>query len=59
MIYDNLLLLLELCALVVLVGAGAWLMYRTRHSATITAPAPVAYDMRRDGQRLSVQTDHG
>ena len=59
MIYDNLLLLLELCALVVLVGAGAWLMYRTRQSATITASAPLAYDMRRDGQRLSVQTDHG
>ena len=59
MIDDNVLLLLELCALVVLAGAGVWRIYRTRHSATITAPAPVAYDMRRDGQRLSVQTDHG
>lgn len=54
MIDGNVLLLLELCALAVLVGVGVWRIYRTRQSATIDAPASVAYDMRQDGQRLSV-----
>ena len=57
MIDGNVLFLLELCALAVLVGVGVWRIYRTRHSATIIASVPVAYDMRQDGQRLSVQTD--
>ena len=57
MIDGNLLFLLELCALAALVGIGVWRIYRTRHSATISASAPLAYDMRQDGQRLSVQTD--
>ena len=57
MIDGNLLLLLELCALAVLVSAGVWRMFRSRRSATIDAAAPVAHDMRQDGQRLSVQTD--
>jgi hypothetical protein len=57
MIDGNLLFLLELCALTVLVGVGIWRIYRTRQSATTKASAPVEYDMRQDGQRLSVQTD--
>jgi hypothetical protein len=59
MIYGNLLFSLELGALAILVGAGVWRIYRTRQSTTTTinASAPVAYDMRQDGQRLSVQTD--
>jgi hypothetical protein len=57
MIDGNLLLLLELCALAVLVSAGVWLIARRRRSVTIGAAAPVAYDMRQDGQRVSVQTD--
>ena len=56
MIDGNLWFSLELCALAVLVGVGVWRIYRTRQSATINASA-VAYDMRQDGQRLSVQTD--
>lgn len=57
MIDGNLLFSLELIALAVLVGVGVWRIYRTRQSATINESAPVAYDMRQDGQRLSVQTD--
>jgi hypothetical protein len=57
MIDSNVLLLLELCALAVLVGVGVWRIYRTRQSAAIHPSASVAYDMRQDGQRLSVQTD--
>jgi hypothetical protein len=57
MIDDNVLLLLELCALAVLVGVGVWRIYRTRHPATIDAPAAVEHDMRQDGQLLSVQAD--
>jgi uncharacterized membrane protein YqjE len=54
---SNLLFLLELCALTVLVCVGIWRIYRTRQSTTINVSAPVAHDMRQDGQRLSVQTD--
>jgi hypothetical protein len=57
MINGNLLFSLELCALALLVGAGIWRIYRTQDSGTINESAPVAYDMRQDGQRLSVQTD--
>ena len=57
MISGNLLFSLELCALALLVGAGIWRIYRTRDSGAINASAPAAYDMRHDGQRLSVQTD--
>jgi hypothetical protein len=57
MIDGNVLLLLELCALAVLVGVGVWRIYRTRQSATINAPAAMAHDMRQDGQLLSVQAD--
>jgi len=57
MIDGNLLFLLELCALAVLLGLGTWRMFRTRQSATINASAPAAYDMRQDGQQLSVRTD--
>jgi hypothetical protein len=57
MIDGNLLFSLELCALAVLIGVGVWRIYRTRRSATLNASAPVAYDMRQDGQRMSVQTD--
>lgn len=55
MIGSNLLFWLEICALTVLVGIGIWRIYRTRQSATGKASTPVAYDMREDGQRLSVQ----
>jgi hypothetical protein len=54
MIDSNVLFLLELCALAALVGVGVWRIYRTRQSATINASASVAYDMRQDGQRLSL-----
>jgi hypothetical protein len=57
MIDDNVLFLLELCALAVLVGVGVWRIYRAQKSATIDAPAAVAHDMREDGQLLSVQAD--
>lgn len=68
MIDGNLLFWLEVCALTILVGVGIWRIYRTLQSARINpsallaasapvASAPVAYDMRRDGQRLSLQTD--
>jgi len=57
MIDTNLLFWLELGVLAVLVGAGIWSIYRTPHSATINASAPVVHDMRQDGQRLSLQTD--
>ena len=51
MIDGNLLFSLELCPLALLVGVGIWRVYRTRQSATINASAPVAYDMRQDGQQ--------
>ena len=54
MIDGDLLFLLELSALAVLVGVGVWRIYRTRLSATIIASVRVAYDMRQDGQRLSL-----
>ena len=57
MIDGNLLFWLELCALAVLVGVGAWHIYRTRQQATVNASASPAHDMRQDGQLLSVQTD--
>jgi len=56
MIDNNLYLSLELCALSALVGIGIWRIYRARISGESGASAPVAYDMRRDGQRLSLQT---
>jgi hypothetical protein len=56
MIDSNLLFWLEVCALTVLVGVGIWRICRTQQSATINVSDPVAYDMRQDGQRLSVQT---
>jgi hypothetical protein len=56
MIANNLLFLVELGALTVVVCVGIWHIYRTRKSATSTATsnvaAPVAYDMRQDGQRV-------
>ncbi len=48
---------LEVCALAVLIGLGTWRIYRTRQSPTIKASPPAEYDMRHDGQRLSVQAD--
>ncbi len=57
MIDGNLLLLLELCGLAVLVSLGVWRIFRTRQSATIDASAPVVHDMRKEGQRMNVQTD--
>lgn len=47
---------LELITLTLLVGVGMLHSYRVRRSATITASAPRAHDMRLDGQRLSLQT---
>jgi len=57
MIDTNLLFWLEVCALTVLVGVGIWRISRTPQSATINASDTVGYDMRRDGQRLSVQAN--
>jgi ABC-type nickel/cobalt efflux system permease component RcnA len=56
MIDTNLLFWLEVFALTVLIGVGIWHAYRTRQSAASKASAPMAYDMRENGQRLSVQT---
>jgi ABC-type nickel/cobalt efflux system permease component RcnA len=50
MIVGNLLLWLELCSLAVLVGVGAWHIYRARQRVTVDASVPVTYDMRKDGQ---------
>ena len=57
MIDGNLLFWLEVCALTALVGLGIWRIYRTQQTAVPNTTAPPAYDMRQDGQRLSVQTD--
>ena len=60
MIDSNLLLPLELFVLAVLVAIGVWRIYGiygARRSARIDALAPVAHDMRQDGQQLNVQTD--
>jgi ABC-type nickel/cobalt efflux system permease component RcnA len=57
MIDGNLLFWLEVSALTVLFGVGIWRIYRTQQPATINASDPVAYDMRQDGQQLSVQAD--
>ena len=57
MIDGNLVFSLELSVLVVLVGVGVWRIYRARRSGAVNAPAPMAYDMRRDGQRFGAQTD--
>jgi len=54
MIDVNLLFALELCALTVLIGAGIWRIYRALRAPSIDAAAPVAHDMRHDGQLLSV-----
>ena len=55
MIDDTLLLLLELCALALLIGAGVWRIYRPRLTATNDPSAPVAHDMRQDGQQLEME----
>lgn len=47
---------LELMTLTVLVGAGIWRIYTSMQSATINKSTPRTYDMRLDGQRLSLQT---
>ena len=52
MIDGNLLFSLELCALTVLIGAGVWRIYRALLIARIDTVAPVAHDMRHDGQQL-------
>jgi hypothetical protein len=57
MIDSNPLFWLEVCALTALVGVGIWRIFRTQLSATINVSNPVAYDMRRDGQRLSAHTN--
>ena len=56
MIDGNILLSLELFALAVVVAIGVWRIYGiygTRRSTKINALAPVAHDMRQDGQQLS------
>ena len=54
MIDDTLLLLLEICALALLIGAGVWRIYRTRLTAMNNPSASVAHDMRQDGQQLGI-----
>jgi len=56
MIGNNLYLTLELCALTALVGIGIWRIYRSWLPTKSNASAPVMHDMRRDGQRLILQT---
>lgn len=54
---DNILTLpLEEMTLTLLVGVGIWHSYHVRHSATINTFVPRPFDMRLDGQRLSLQT---
>ena len=45
---------LELMALTLVVGFGILYSYHSRRSVTITASAARPFDMRLDGQRLSV-----
>jgi hypothetical protein len=45
---------LELMTLTLLVGFGILYSYHNRRSVTIAAPAAPTFDMRVDGQRLSV-----
>ena len=56
MIDGSLLLALVLFALAVVVAIGVWRIYGiygTRRSTRVTTSAPMAHDMRQDGQRLS------
>jgi hypothetical protein len=52
--HDTLVLVAELCALFVLGGLGLWRIYKNQQSSQ-HEPHASAYDMRRDGQRLSSQ----
>jgi ABC-type nickel/cobalt efflux system permease component RcnA len=56
--HDTLLLALELAALAIVIGFGVWRFNRvSRRSNAVRqsdAPSRAGYDMRRDGQRLSV-----
>jgi hypothetical protein len=54
MIDTILMLPLELMALTLLVGFGSLYSYHSRQSVTITASAARPFDMRLDGQRLSL-----
>jgi len=57
---DTLLTLpLELMALTVVVGFGMLYSYNTRRSVPIDPEVTRPYDMRRDGQRLSLQFQVG
>jgi hypothetical protein len=57
MIDSNLLFWIEVCALTVLVGVGIWRFWLNQQSATIKVSDSMAYDMRQDGQRSSVQVN--
>jgi hypothetical protein len=50
---------LELMALTVLVGCGMLYSYGTRRSVPVDPQAPQPFDMRRDGQRLGLQSQFG
>ena len=50
---------LDLMALTVLVGFGMLYSYGARRSVQIEAQANRPYDMRRDGQRLGLQSQVG
>ena len=52
--HDTLLLAAELFALFALGGVGLWRVYRGQQMSEDESHAP-AYDMRRDGQRLTSQ----
>ena len=53
---DSLLLWIELGFLVVALGVGIWRFHWLRHASGPARPRQqsAVYDMRRDGQRLSV-----
>jgi hypothetical protein len=56
MYYDNV-FWLELAALAIVAGFGIWRMRLSRRKAAVESVAhgvPRGYDMRRDGQRLSM-----
>jgi hypothetical protein len=59
MIDSMLTLPLELMALTLLVGVGMLYSYNVRRSVPVGTQATRSYDMRRDGQRLSLSSQLG
>lgn len=52
MSHDQMILALEVGALVAMIGLLIWRLYRPPHESS--EPAERTYDMRRDGQQIAV-----